>query len=183
MRERGRSERQREEMRFHLELGGVDGEARRGRRRPDRRRGRRSEGKGERTDSSRRRPPSTPPSVRRERSSRRSSLQASIYAGRTGTPATSSTGTAEREELATEKRGSRWEEKGGMGCGGAGERVGVSMSTGARQEGVGAAAWGAPAWRQCLKALWRQEGDGRFAKTPWHNFINCKEVQQQALAI
>ena len=53
-----------------------------------------------------------------------------------------------------------------MGCGGAGERVGVSMSTGARQEGVGAAAWGAPAWRQCLKALWRQEGDGRFAKTP-----------------
>ena len=44
----------------------------------------------ERRDSSSRKLPSTPLSARRERSSRRSSLSASIYAGRTGTTTTSS---------------------------------------------------------------------------------------------
>ena len=79
-------------------------------------------------------------------------------------------------EKGSETRGSRWGELVGEQVGrigrGAGGRLRVVDHHGhgdMREEGHGG--MGAGAWRQCLAALWRQEGNDVFCKKNPHHFL------------
>ena len=92
---------------------------------------------------------------------------------------TSSAATVAMEELGRNHGMEKRERAGGEmdpGAGGSPERL---TTRGARRQARGEhGGMVASAWRQCREALWRQEGEGNFAKPPGLFKIYCKQVQQ-----